>query len=335
MSNQKIAYPNILITGVSSSIGYMVAKLIQTYQGLGALYFANNDANCPAQALCSSPLIISEVFEQDYFDYLYRLIQKHKIDILIPCTLGQIKLLSRHKKEIYELGCRVLTENHTMIDIYYDKLSTIHYLQQREIPVLKTSEISEINGKCQFPNLSYPFFIKPRLGSGSRGIRVIHNESEFLNWDSDKLDKLGPYIAQEYLDHTLEEYSCSCTYSKDGLLKDIMAIQRKAMDSVTTKAEYNKTCEIVEESIRAIASRLGGQYVLNLQFKVRCDVPYIFEINPRLGSAEAIRIQFGMDALYSVLSEYCEVDREVQPKRYGTVWRVYEEVFVPAEILVR
>lgn len=335
MSNQKIVYPNVLIAGVSSSIGYMVAKQIQKYLGLGSVYFANKDANCPAYALCHSLLIIPEVSEKNYLDYLYRLILKHKIDILIPCTLGQIKLLSRHQREIYELGCRVLTENHTMIDIYYDKLSTIHYLRQRGIPVLKTSEISEMNGKCQFPNLSYPYFIKPRLGSGSRGIRVIHNESDFLNWDSDKSCKLGPYIAQEYLDHSLEEYSCSCTYSKDGSLKDIMAIQRKAMDSVTTKAEYNTTCEIVEESIRAIASRLGGQYVLNLQFKVSCDLPYIFEINPRLGSAEAIRIQFGMDALYSVLSEYCEVDREVQSKRYGAVWRVYEEVFVPAEILGR
>lgn len=330
MKNKKIKKPNILITGASSSIGFIVVKQINKYKGVGDVFIGNGNAKFPAQVIGKKIIIIPNTSEEDFLNFIYFFIKKKKINLLIPCSLSEISLLAKNEKEINKLGCRLLVESLENISIFYDKLNTINHLKKKGLPVLETEEIKEENDKSKLPKLLFPFFIKPRFGSGSKGVIVINNTLDFYKWDQIKRDDYKPYIAQEYLDNSLEEYSCSCTFSKDGSIKDIMAIKRKEVIMVTTEAEYNPKCKLIEDNIRKIASKLNGKYILNFQFKVKDNIPFIFEINPRFGTAEAIRIQFGMDAFYSILTEYYDLYFSTLPRKYGTVWRVYNEFFIPS-----
>jgi carbamoyl-phosphate synthase large subunit len=330
----KIKNPNILIIGTGSSIGYTAVKQAIAYKGIGKLYVGNVNDVFPARTLSDNIVITPDFYgkknasKQDYLDYLFQFVKDNNIHFLMSCSIFEIELLSENRQVFENLGCRILIETTTNIQVFYDKLRTIEFFKENNIPAIPTEEILEQDGKSMLPSINFPIFIKPKFGYGSNGIAIIKSMEEFVSWDKLKKSKYKPYIGQAYLDESNTEYSCTCTYKSNGEIKDVMVVARKKIEMVTTKAEYSEEIAQIEPILKEIARKIDGLYVLNFQFKLIENIPYIFEINPRFGAAEAIRIKFGVDMFFSVLSEYCVITKIDSPKKFGTVFRVYDEVLI-------
>lgn len=331
----KLIHPNILIIGTGSSIGYTAVRQLHSYSGIGKVYVGNINRIFPASVFSENIIVTPDFYgkrtssKEDYLDFLFNFVVVKKIDILISCSIFEIQLLSENREKFKNLGCRIIIEKTSNIQIFYDKLETINYLRSNNLAALNTEEIIEQKNILKLPNVTFPFLIKPRFGYGSNGIAIIKNVEEFLCWTKFVNPKYKPYIAQTFLEECYEEYSCTCTFKSNGEVKDLMVIARKKIETVTTKAEYTVDIESIEPIMKEIIFKFSGMYVLNFQFKMIGNTPFIFEINPRFGAAEAIRIKFGQDMFFSVLSEYCIIGNSNLHKKYGTVFRVYDEILIP------
>lgn len=140
--------------------------------------------------------------EKGFYEILNSIIDEWKIDIIIP-THDTIALeLAKNKDRI---NSRVLVSEYRTADICRYKSKTYHLFRDCWFcPKIYTSP-------DQIKDSDYPVFIKPDVGAGGKGSRLIENASDFLNID------IGKYVICENLPG--DEYTIDCFTSKDGILK--------------------------------------------------------------------------------------------------------------------
>lgn len=146
---------------------------------------------------------------------------------------------------------------------------------------------------------TYPIVIKPRLSSGSRGIRIVHNEAELIPM-YEQIHEIYPLPAlQEYIPLG-NRYGVGLLYDRSGKLRATFAYEEihhfpypigpsSAVESVWMP-------ELVERSI-AVMNQLPWYGVAEVEFMTdpRDGIPKLMEINPRFWGSLQGAIQSGVD----------------------------------------
>jgi carbamoyl-phosphate synthase large subunit len=136
---------------------------------------------------------------------------------------------------------------------------------------------------------SFPRFVKPRLGAGSRGAEKITRRE-----DLDALPQDGSILVQEYLPG--EEYSVDVYVRGDGRV--IAAVPRERMKTDSGIAVTARIVDVPEviESARRVAEAIGVRYVANVQFKRAADGIFkLLEVNPRFPGTLPLTTAAGVD----------------------------------------
>jgi carbamoyl-phosphate synthase large subunit len=136
---------------------------------------------------------------------------------------------------------------------------------------------------------SFPRFVKPRSGAGSRGAVKIDSREEL-----EALPKDGSLLLQEYLPG--EEYSVDVYVHSDGRVMAAVPRERMKTDSgvAVTARTLNKQ-ELIESAVR-VAEVIGVRYVANIQFKRAADGIFkLLEINPRFPGTLPLTTAAGVD----------------------------------------
>lgn len=136
---------------------------------------------------------------------------------------------------------------------------------------------------------SFPRFVKPRLGAGSRGAVKIDGRE-----DLDALPKDGSLLLQEYLPG--EEYSVDVYVHSDGRVMAAVPRERMKTDSgVAVTARTLNNQDLIESAVR-VAQVIGVRYVANIQFKRAADGIFkLLEINPRFPGTLPLTTAAGVD----------------------------------------
>lgn len=338
----KVKSPNLLITGGESNISVIVTKHVSRYTGIGQVYLGSVETIFPARELITNQDCIIKIpdfyrkktaTEKEFIDFLLAFVKENKIDIFISGSIFELEVLAIHRQRFEELGCRIMIESLHNIQVFHDKLETINFFKKIGVPALHTEEIKLDGANAILPNIDFPFFIKPRYAgrrSSADGLAVINTEDEFNCWNKLKKVKYGPYVAQAYVNEDGKEYSCAASFDRNGEVKDIIVMERQKVEEgvLAMMAEYSPETAKLEPLLKEIATKIKGLYSFNLQFKMKEGIPYVFEINPRVSGGEAFRSQFGVDIIFSFLSEYCELEHDQPSRRYGTACRIYQELFI-------
>jgi len=129
-------------------------------------------------------------------------VKLYNIDMIFPTMDEVIAVL---KKNEAELDCYVISSSYHTAQIAYSKSATYKILADAvKIPaVYNSGENIE----------TFPVFVKPDKGYGSRGTRVIWNREEFDKWSENP----GDNLVLEYLPG--QEYTVDCFTDKGGNLK--------------------------------------------------------------------------------------------------------------------
>ena len=140
-------------------------------------------------------------------------------------------------------------------------------------------------------DVSYPFVIKPRYGSGSIGLALIRNsrmlETHFETFDEEM-------VAQEYINAGENEFTCGLAFTKDGKLLETIILQRELKKGFTKFAEVVQRVD-VNRQIREIAAVLEGRGAYNIQGRLTDKGFVVFEINPRFSGTTAFRAVAGLN----------------------------------------
>ena len=320
----------ILITGVGSLLAQGIIKSIKKSNIncylVGTDYFASSVGLYLVDSGYLLPDILNpKVKGKVWIDKLIDIINKEKIDVVIPGLDFEIPILSQ-KKELIEKSTEstVVVSSKEVVDIGDDKWETVKYLKKNGFNYPKSSLPSNLREFIK--SNSFPYIVKPRFGHTSKNVFLVNNKIE-LEKAVNICDKP---IVQEYLVGEDNEYTCSATYVNGNLLTTICL--RRILKNGNTQTAFSESTVGLDKYIISVTKSIKPFGAINYQLRETDDGPVIFEINPRFSGTTPIRAIFGVNEVEAVLHAICNEDYDYSySKIEGVVQRYFENQFISLE----
>jgi carbamoyl-phosphate synthase large subunit len=306
MQNITTKFRSILVSGAAGDIGIGIGRILKS-ENFHHVYGC--DVNDDSWGVCvfDKTIKIPRADACNYFDELIALINTLEVDLFIPSSEAEIKVLINYKEDLENfLGCKVLIADSFTVNIALDKLSTANFLKNNDLDSPWT--LKAVN---ELP-LSLPCMFKPVSGQGSKGIEIIKD----IVRAKELLDN-PDYIFQEYLDPDEQEYTCGVFRSKKGELRTIH-INRTLSGGFTGKGTIVENDEI-DAYVSQIAETLEVKGAINMQLRLTSQGPILFEINPRLSSTVVFRHKLGFEDLIWAIEDLANLPiRQYNKPKAGT-----------------
>lgn len=295
----------ILVSGASGIIGYGILKSLRKSHPHLRLIGTSIYEDSVAPAFCDifekAPLTNDDA----YLPWLLALIKKYDVAMAIPSIEDDVLLWSRNREQIQETGTSVLLNNPELIELCCDKWLFYEKMRDSDSPYAIPTSLEYIESEHTFP-----FLVKPRCGSASRGIQIIKDSNMLLSC----LDDIGRKLIVQPVVGTLnEEYTVSAFFDASSHLCCWLSLKR-----FLSKSGFTEKAQTIElENIQHVLEELGQQFKpvgpTNFQFRKSGDHLKLLEINPRISSATSIRTAFGYNESAMSLNYFLYNERQTQP----------------------
>jgi carbamoyl-phosphate synthase large subunit len=278
---------NILITAASRRV-----PLIQAFnQALKRLGLRGNVITTDISSLSpglyfgSKHYIVPLTTDRQYIPIMKSICFRERIHLLIPTIDDELPLFGKHTEDFCAMGIRVAVSSEKTGLLCNDKYATADFLLGKGIPFARTWLPEELRGK----NLSYPMFLKPRIGRGSVGAFPIRNERELQFF----LDYVPKPVVQEFLPG--KEFTIDLLADFNGKIISVVPRERIVIRSgVTDRGQTLNHPGMIKLAVRT-AEALDIRGPANIQVKLQDDKATIFEVNPRFSGGIPLTIAAGAD----------------------------------------
>lgn len=268
----------------------------------------------------------------EYIDAVIQNAVNFNAGVILPITTAELHPLSENAKLLNNHGLQIAISPAGAINIVNNKESLYRYLESQNLPCVK---FLSVNTKSAFfealPELGFPenpVIMKPAVGNGSRGFRIIKPaleiQPEYFN------TKAGSFITSaealkfelpdnfdftilvcEYLPGT--EYSADMLVSEGKTLFCAIRTRKKTVSGISIKGEFIQSPEI-EELARFLAQKLDLHGPIGMQFKQNnTGKPMMLEVNPRLqGAVSSVRklgVNIPLLSVQLAMGEIPEINR--------------------------
>lgn len=212
--------------------------------------------------------------DENYISEIKKIIEKNKIDILVPWADEEIKKINNIAKELWIIS---IAPNNDFVKLSLNKKNLMNKLKEIWISEIKTYFSEE--------NLKFPLILKPIYWRWSKNVHIVNNINEY-NWYFqlywyDKEDVL----IQEYI--LWEEYTISVIVN--NLNKVIWIAPKKViLKKWITRVAISETNDYLYNICSEIVEKLNPCGPFNVQLKLLNWKAYIFEINPRLSTTTVL-----------------------------------------------
>jgi carbamoyl-phosphate synthase large subunit len=250
----------------------------------------------------------------EYIHVISDIIEREAVDVVIPFSDEEVVTLSRYKESFEAKGVAILCSPYEITSIAIDKGSMLTFLQEQGVPVprfclpRKTAELAEAAKELGYP--SKPVVVKPRLGRGGRGFKILQEEVDVLSSRDSQVMKLEWYVdavqQHEPLEVILMEYLPGDDYSVDVLAdngRPLFIVPRRRIKSILGPSQVGEVFwnqEIVD-LVKLVVKIFGFNSNVNIQLKYsgRPNIaPNVYEINPRVSGTIVAGTAAGIDLLY-------------------------------------
>jgi predicted ATP-grasp superfamily ATP-dependent carboligase len=241
---------------------------------------------------------------ENFLDWLISTIRKERCDVLFPMDEDTMEIVIAYRKELEPL-VRFVAPSSNCFDIAADKGSTIRLAMERDVPCPRTiqlSEQSDPSGKEfleAIQNMEYPLVIKPRRSSGSRGIRFVHNQDDFIrNLLSIQSEYPNPII-QERIPPGTKYDVCLCYNSKHEMVASFVQQEIRNYPIERGPSTVHESVwypELIKHSVELMKG-IPWYGVVDVEFMIdpRNGQPKLMEINPRFWSSLHLSVRCGVD----------------------------------------
>lgn len=275
----------VAVTGVGGGVGQSIIKALQKteYVPIGI------DSEVLGTGLYMTPKSYLGLYADNpkYIDRLVEICKKEDCQALFPGTDAELASLAVSRDRFISEGIIPVVSSEQIIEIADDKLKTAEFLKRNKFPYIKTCRLVNYNSRS---GLSFPLILKPQKGGRrSVGVFTAYNSKEIREYKS-KVD-LNNYIVQEQVSG--DEYTCG-TVSFDNGCVGVILMKRILRCGDTYKAFVVENRKL-SDYIRKVVNVLRPFGALNVQFRLRSGVPYIFEFNARCSGTTAARALAGFN----------------------------------------
>ena len=277
--------PRILVTGAGGPSGISilramagepVAMLAGDIDPFGAgLYLVGPDRRA----------ILPRGDDPRFADQLLERCRRDTIDIVIPTVDTELLPLARRRAEFAAVGTTLVLASVETLETCLDKWALAERCQGHvRVPATVVADAAFDPAAVELPVI-----VKPRAGSGSRGIRLVERRAEL-----EALERDGTLLVQELLPGT--EYSLDVLARADGHVAAVVPRARLKIDSGIAVTGRTLHDEALEAFAREVATLIGLTTVANVQVKL--DVagePALLEVNARFPGTMPLTIGAGVD----------------------------------------
>lgn len=246
------------------------------------------------------------------------------VDVVLPTVDAELLPLARAREEFAAAGVSLLLAPAAALDIILDKLT----LAEHCVGVVRVPRTELFGPSLDPAGWTYPAVVKPRRGSGSRGVVIVDSAAELA-----ALDRSSRLIVQEFLPG--EEYSVDVLADAVGHVIASVPRLRARVDSGVSVGGLTVHDAEIEWFGRAVAEATGVTYVANVQCRRTAEgIPALLEVNPRMPGTLGLTIASGVDmprlALAALLGR--PVPASVDFCERAVVRFLDERILDPAEI---
>jgi carbamoyl-phosphate synthase large subunit len=317
----------VLVSGVGQVIGYGVARALRLARTDIRVIGTDIHDHAVGQVWCDAfhqaPLAASAQFEP----FLAGLVEREAVSLILSGFPQEIPVLQRLRPDLEEAGASVCLNSDLAIAWGNDKWRLAQDLSSAGVETIPTLLL---DAAATFEELSQrldaPFFVKPRLGSSSKGVALVSTAGE-LSAAVPMMD--GTFIAQRRIGGVDDEFTASIHGDGEGRYTAAIVMRRwLGAGGNTVRAEVVDP-DIFRsqfDAVSALAKPLGPT---NLQFRLEAGKPYLLEINPRFSSSTYMRALCGYNEAGMVLEHFIDGRLPVQPEiRKLRLVRYAEDVII-------
>jgi len=234
---------------------------------------------------------------KEFLEKLERVIEERGIGLVIPMDDRELDLLQLEPNRVGSL-CAIATPGRESYGIARDKLLTTRLAKSLDVEIPKSCLVRDGESVESILNVTgLPAILKPRKGSGSRGLLFIESERG-LQVALSSIDKSGEMLAQEFIP-SAEGIGVSLLM-KEGLVrasfthKRIIEFPEAGGPSLVRVSTHNS---IAESAAERLLKNLKWNGVAMVEFRLdsRTGKPVLMEINPRFWGSLPLAIACGVD----------------------------------------
>ncbi|WP_296876840.1 ATP-grasp domain-containing protein [Thomasclavelia sp.] len=241
------------------------------------------------------------VDDPDFIPFLNKIIDKYDIDYVYPAHDSVVMNLTENREKI---NANIITTELETVEICRSKEKTYKYLKDENF-------IPEIYSACECKK--FPVFLKPKVGQGSKGARIIWSKEELKIYYTDT------DIICEYLPG--EEITVDCYTGCRNELKVISPRSRlRIRNGIAVKSENIKLTDEIRQIAEIINSRFKflGAWFFQLK-RDSADNYKLLEISPRIPGTMGLSRNRGIN--FPLLSIYANkgIDCSIITNDYSIV----------------
>ncbi|NOY42653.1 MAG: ATP-grasp domain-containing protein [Planctomycetes bacterium] len=227
----------------------------------------------------------------NFVDAVLKYCRQQDIQLIIPTLDTELAVYSENRDRFQESGITVAVSDPATIAITNDKLKTDQFLQSKSLPGVECVD--------PFQNPQFPLIIKPRFGSASNGVQVVHDSEELEFYFKRTAKPLVQQLAsgQEYTVNFYVDLHQQCRVAVPH--KRIETRGGEVSKCVTEKIpELVGLAQQLAQSLPCPWGAMCFQVFFDSQRNAR-----IIEINPRFGGGYPIAHQAGVDFVELLIRE--------------------------------
>mgnify|MGYP002336035819 FL=1 len=272
---------------------------------------------CSKSLICPDP----QKYPDLYLKWLIETIQKEKIDVLFSMDDDTTNIAINNRQQLESL-CRLPIPPKNSYLIASDKAKTIQLAMKTGVPCPLTVETNFSNDGISdkeilklTSHMEYPLVIKPRISSGSRGIRFVQNHQQLVETLQISQHQYPDPLIQEFIPPGTKFDVCLCYDTHHQLMASFIQKQirnypiGRGPSTVHESAVYP---ELLEHAV-ILMNNLPWYGVADIEFMIdpRSGQPKLMEINPRFWSSTHLAIRCGID--FPWILYQLAMGKEVEP----------------------
>lgn len=302
--------------------GFQGLTLLEELRNLDniEIHVANNQTDCLGRYFADHFLTLpSTKNAQDYIDALKSYVTSNSIDLVIPATPHDLKILSSIKNDFdSSFHCLVAVSNHDLLTRLLDKNTCYEWLLGTGIQVQHPIFSADLKARL-------PVFGRTNSGWGGTGAVVVRTSKEL-----EAIQDPEAYLWTPLLTNFVE-YSVDFCINRYGNSSPLTARERLSTVGgfavISREATVPETIKCTLEKLIKKLALEGGLGLFNVQvLKLTSGEHYVSDINPRVGTS-ATMAQHSGNNLCAHLLELPAPSRHLsQPI---TILRKLQDIVIP------
>jgi carbamoyl-phosphate synthase large subunit len=277
--------PRVLITGAGGPSGVcllkaLTARPVTLLAGDVDPYAAGLYLVAPDQRV-----ILPRGEDERFASLLLAWCEREAVDVVVPTVDSELIPLAARRTRFEQAGVRLVLAPLATLEVCLDKWA-LHGRCHGRVGTPDTVLVDEAFDPASAP---LPAIVKPRVGSGSRGIHPVERVKQL-----ESLERNGSLLVQELLPGP--EYSLDVLATGEGRVIAVVPRERLKIDSGIAVTGRTRHDERLERIGREVAELIGLTGVANVQVKGGVGgFPALLEVNPRFPGTMALTVASGPD----------------------------------------